>query len=283
MVLPAPPESGFVWDFSLSFLLVFLLLFISAFFIVLAVRQYLKRRFRPKDDTPPKKPLFSGITALVALAATLVLSIITGTTGMLFSAWGGIFFLGCAALALLLQVFRKTVGTLVSLLLILSIGLGILFLRSLTAFTGRTKIATVSVLEADQDGFSLLLEAENTQILPHPLTLRMEGERFGVLVYQIIFDDYAVFFGAKTRYAWLGMTAFDRNFAQTDLHLFPDLMQRKKIFEQAEARELVLPFVKSVQADIAIKMARESSYYEIYIENDGGITIQAVSKPQRDG
>jgi hypothetical protein len=63
------------------------------------------------------------------------------------------------------------------------------------------------------------------------------------LFYQVVFSDTAIFVGAKTRYAWLGMTAFDSMAKQTDLHLFPDFFRRMEVFAAMEKRELSLPFV----------------------------------------
>ena len=71
------------------------------------------------------------------------------------------------------------------------------------------------------------------------------------------------------------MMSFGSNFIQRKVHFFSDGLSRKHLFESLEKRELALPFVRSVQADIATKLAIPGKRYSVWIENDGGVSITA--------
>lgn len=303
MPLMPPPPENFLWDFSVPVLLSLLLLFLGCFFLVLAVRQRTRytRQLKKGEKAIPFW-IYSLVMAFLFTSGAVLSVFLTETQSTLFSPFGlaalGFFLL----FSILIQTFRKILGTLTALALIAALILAVLFIQSLHAFTGRTRIANIHVLETartsdahsknhdnthdntkDGQRMTLLLESLGNKPLAHPVTISLQGERFGVLVYQVIFNDLAVFLGAKTRYAWLGMTAFNRRFEQTDLHLFPDELKRRAIFTRLENNELRLPFVRSVQADIAIKLAREKRHYAVYVENDGGITVEATEEKEKPG
>ena len=254
---------GYNFDFSFSYLITLLLFFVGAFFIVLCLRNY----FKVKS--------FKQIWIYLVLCCLILGAIITtGDLEKIFSKLTLFVFLGALFISYLIQRFRKTVGTLTVLLIISLVILLFLFIRSFTAFTGQTKLATIKVLESKNSKMALYLIPENTKAIDLPTTIPLKGTRFGLIVYQVIFSDMAVFVGAKTRYSWIGMTAFDSGFKQTDLKPFNDFFQKKKIFELMEKKEVKLPFIKSIQAEIPNKIALQGSTYDVYIENDGGITIK---------
>jgi hypothetical protein len=186
------------------------------------------------------------------------------------------------AAAFLLQIFKRSFGTVLVCCCVLLILVVVLFIRSLTAFTGRTLIANIQTLTADGKEMHLLVEPQNGSLpgQEESFSVVLQGDHFGLFVYQIIFDDAAVFLGAKTRYAWLGMTSFDGIFTQKDKLLFPDALSRAGIFDNLERRELSLPFVRSVQADIALKIAHPKMRYAVWIENDGGVTITSTGEEE---
>jgi len=255
------------YNFSISFLLVLLFLFLSIFYLVKFSRVYIKEKKLSKAAVP-------GIISFIFLAATLVTNFIQGSSSMLFSTFSIYFIIGALIVSILMQVFKKTIGSLVTFLVLGIIIMAVLFLRSLTAFTGSTKIAIIRVLDQKAGTMTLQIEPVNNTSVKYPSIIKLKGERFGVIVYNIIFSDLAVFFGAKTRYAWLGMTASTMGFKQTDLQLFKDFLNRKIIFEQIERNELRLPFIKSAQASVTYKIAITGKTYYVFIENDDGVSIR---------
>jgi hypothetical protein len=256
-------------QFSLPWLAAMLCLAGFSFFLVLALRRlYGKRR----------APRLVFAAAGVFLGGAIALALAGGISTTFFSPLTALLLGGMLALSLLLQIFRRPVGTLLILAIVGVVLFAVLFLRSLAAFTGRTKLADIAVVSASTNAMILQLYPATVTGPETSEILELQGTRFGVVVYQVIFDDLAVFFGSKTRYAWLGMMAFDSELRQTDLRLFPDAFNRKAVFEQIERGELALPFVKSVQMDIATRLADPGKHFAVWVENDGGITIEAEKR-----
>jgi hypothetical protein len=247
-------------------------IFIFSFFGVLFLRRFVR-------DHTFRKHLVPLCIAGTALVAGIVYAIATSNFHLFGKTFTWSLLLIFLAISFLLQIFRRSFGTLLALcfgLLILAV---FLFIRSLTAFTGRTLIANIHIQAADGKEMRLLIEPKNDS-LPgqEAFTVTLPGERFGLIVYQVIFSDLAVFVGAKTQYAWIGMTSFGRDFEQKAVNLFPDTLSRRSIFESLEHRELTLPFVRSVQADIPTKIALPRMSYAVWIENDGGVTITSGAR-----
>lgn len=252
-------------DFSMMGLLPLIFLFIASFTSVFTVRWYLKTKDFKRIIVP-----FSISLILFTLATVQI-----GSEGKnILSTFYLLFILGSIGASALLQIFRKTASSLLTISLVLIIVIFFLFLRSITAYTGETKIAEIFVSEKNEQGLTLHITPINQNDTPFPKIVKIKGERFGLIIYQVIFSDLAVFLGAKTRYAWLGITGFDSSFRQKSLLLFPDTLNKKAIFEKIERHELALPFIESAQADISTKIAVENTVYEVFIENDGGTTIK---------
>ncbi len=263
---PAVPDI----DLSLGSFPIYILLIIFAWAGVLFVRRSLKGRM-------PRQHIPSLVVSLAALVCAVLYGIFLGGLHVFTGAFSWTFLVAALLFSFLVQTFKRSFGTISGLVFAAFIIAIILFIRSLTAFTGRTLIARIHADLADGTQMTLLVEPQPGAIptADRPFTITLPGERFGLIVYQIVFDDAAVFLGAKTRFAWLGMMSFGSNFIQKKVHFFSDGLSRKHLFESLEKRELALPFVRSVQADIATKLAIPGKRYSVWIENDGGVSITA--------
>ena len=268
---PSPAPAGYALDLSVSTLGLLLISAAGLFFMARTCKKLLRER----SWKAVRVPLLTGAALLVL---TLTLTLASGRGSLLTGSFYLFFCLITFGLFLLWQFLRKIAG---SILLLTAIGLVlavVLFIRSLAAFTGDTRIATVTVLSVGTNGISLQLEKAGPSGPEVPTLLRLKGERFGPIVYQAIFSDTAVFLGTKTRYAWLGMTAFDGTLRQSDLHLFPDSLKRMSVFSAMERREVRLPFIRSVQLSMDSKIAVAGSVYDIRVKNNGGILIEPRDK-----
>lgn len=255
-------------DFSVPVLGLLLLAAAALFFLARGVRRVIRER---SFKAAQVLFLIGGLLVVV----TVTLTLLGGRGALLGSRLFLVFCLVVFTIFLLWHFFRKAIGS----ILFLAIGgfvlVVVLFIRSLVAFTGETRIATVRVLQVDKETISLQIEkagpaASGPEV---PTMLRLKGARFGPVVYQVVFSDTAIFVGAKTRYAWLGMTALDTMAKQTDLHLFPDFFRRMEVFSAMEKRELSLPFVRTVQLSMDTKLAIPGKIYDILVKNNGGILI----------
>ena len=259
-------------DLGFGALPLYALLFVFAFSGVLFIRHFLR-------DRNIKKHRISLYIAGAAFAACILYAVISGNAHLFGKAFTWSLLLVFLAISFLLQLFRRSFGTFLALCVGLLILFVFLFIRSLTAFTGRTLIANIHAQAADGQEMHLLIEPKNNSLpVQEAFTVTLTGERFGLIVYQVIFSDIAVFVGAKTQYAWIGMTSFGPEFKQESISLFPDALSRKSVFENLERRELTLPFVRSVQADIPTKLALPRMSYAVWIENDGGVTITSLGE-----
>jgi len=255
-------------DFSIMGLLPLVFIAVASFTLIFAIRWYIKT----KDIKRILVPLAISIIMFILAAVQ-----IDSAGKSIFSTFYLFFILVSIAISALLQIFRKTASSLLAISFTLVIVLFFLFLRSITAYTGETKIAEIYISEKTSEGMTLHITPINQNDTPFPKIVKLKGERFGLIIYQVIFSDLAVFLGAKTRYAWLGVTGFDSSFQQKSLLLFPDSLNKKALFEKIEKYELSIPFVESAQADISTKIAIKNTTYEVFIENDGGTTIKKVN------
>ena len=263
--------SGYTLDLSTGTLGI---LFLTAVGIYLMARG-IKRAIRNRSW---KKGLVMGGIGFTLLAAAIILAIAGGKSALLGSSFFLIFCAICVIVFTLWQFLRKVIGSLLFLSLAGLIVAVILFIRSLVAFTGDTKIATITVLDMDSDTMTLHIEKHTPSGPEAPTMLKLKGDRFGTVIYQVIFDSTAVFLGSKTRYAWLGMTAFSAGAKQSDLHLFPDSMNKMSVFSAMERREIRLPFIRSVQLSMDSKIAQKGKVYTVLIKNNGGILITPAGK-----
>jgi len=188
------------------------------------------------------------------------------------------FYAACTALFFLAFRFRKSAGTVTLLLLLALAFTAVLFLRSLTGFTGETEIGQVRVLSA-RDG---LMKLEILASRGEPVILELTGSYFAPVVKVVIFDDLFVFLGAKSWYRFEGFTSFalqrteaGRSFRQQDTdYYFPQAEgMSQRLWELYERHEKRLPGVRSVQVEIDLKRARELATYSLRLQNDGGLQI----------
>lgn len=272
MVLLAAAASAATPNIDLSFgsLPIYVLLFVFAWSGVLFARRAVRHRM-------PKQHIPSLVISLSALLGSAIYAIATGGLHVFTSPFVWLLLIGLLLGSFLVQTFKRSFGTAMGLLFAGCIIAIVLFIRSLTAFTGRTLIAFIHTDTVTEQEMTLLVQPQPGAIagIDRPFTMILPGERFGLIVYQVVFDDTAVFFGAKTRFSWLAMTSFGTNFVQKKVHFFPDGLSKKNLFESLEKREVSLPFVRSVQADIATKLAIQGKKYAVWIENDGGVSISA--------
>jgi hypothetical protein len=194
-------------------------------------------------------------------------------------------FAGSTVFFFLVFHFKKTIGLLAVILAIALAGTLMLFLQSLNAFTGETEIAQVRVLDVQERGMKLeILPAHGDSVVAW-----LKGSYFAPVVKVVIFDDYAVFLGAKTWYRFEGVTSFEMDRTQTGMEVrqqdtdyyFPSPMGiAAKLWDLYERYDSRIPGVKTVQIEMDLKRVRdkprELSVYSLRIQNDGGLEIVDV-------
>jgi hypothetical protein len=185
-------------------------------------------------------------------------------------------FLGGTALFFFVFRFKKAIMVPVIVLSASSLVLLLLFIQSVTAFTGETEIARIKVLSARDSSMTLDLEPMNKS---KQMVLTMEGEIFAPVVRVIIFDDFFVFLGAKTWYRFVGMSSYAKGTngiaVQKDIVAFPYPNGiSEALYGFFEQHESSIPFVKTVQTEVIQKQAKDLSAYSIRVQNDGGVEVQ---------
>jgi hypothetical protein len=190
-------------------------------------------------------------------------------------------FLGSTVFFFLVFRFKKTLGLLSMILAVALVVTMLLFLQSLNAFTGETEIGQVRVLDI-QDGRMKL------EILPDQgdgTITWMQGSYFAPVVKVVIFDDYAVFLGAKTWYRFEGISSFEMEKTQagtvlrqqdTDYYFRSPSGITDKLWNLYERYDARIPGVRTVQVEIDLKRARELSLYSLRVQNDGGLQILEI-------
>ncbi|MBN1698473.1 MAG: hypothetical protein JW881_13240 [Spirochaetales bacterium] len=171
--------------------------------------------------------------------------------------------------------FKRAFGIPFFLLFMISCIVILLFIQSITAFTGEVEIARIHVLAVNTDIMKM-------EVIPNghdPVFLEMEGSSFAPVVKVIIFDDLLVFLGAKTWYRFIGMSSYRKVKSgeiavQAGIHEFdrPDGIS-ERLYSLFEAYEEVVPGLKSVQTDVIQKKAKESGLYSVRVQNDGGVEV----------
>ncbi len=188
------------------------------------------------------------------------------------------FFSGSALIFFLAFRFKKTAGITFLLLVVLFSGTVLLFLQSISAFTGETEIAKVRIIEVKENTMRL----EVAPSAGESVIINMQGSYFAPIVRVIIFDDYYVFLGAKSWYRFEGLTSFRVEnidgkpvFKQenTDFYFPGPAGISSRLYSWFEENEEKIPGVKTVQIEIDLKRARELLTYLIMLQNDGGIQI----------
>ncbi len=189
---------------------------------------------------------------------------------------------GAAVLSFLAVTFRRSFGIPVLVVLVAAVVALGLFLQSVRAFTGETRIASVRIISADAQSLRLELLPREGQ----PVLLSLEGQYFAPIVKVVIFDDLLVFLGAKTWYRFEGMTSFklvkegdSYRFRQgsTDFSFPRPAGISETLWSFFEKNENRIPGVKTVQVEMDLKradaQAREFATYDIVVRNNGGVEI----------
>lgn len=183
--------------------------------------------------------------------------------------------------------FKKAIGLPSLLVFIILIVFILLFLQSITAFTGETEIAQIKVHYAKDNEMNLeiIKKGVSSNIID------MDGEYFAPVVEVVIFDDFLVFFGYKTWYRFIGLTSFayEKNdqgiytYKQqnTDYYFESPLGISNSLYNMIQENQEIIPGVKTVQVEIDLfKVFEESGLepekyhtYSIRVQNDGGVQI----------
>lgn len=201
-------------------------------------------------------------------------------------------FLGGTAFGFFVFRFKKAVGLPFLLILVIGIIFVLLFVQSITAFTGETEIARVRVLSADGAQMKLeLMPVDREAVI-----IDLEGEYFSPVVKVIIFDDPWVFLGSETWYRFEGMISFrvERNDegyrlkqGEKDFYFDRPIGISETLYNFVEKYEEHIPGVRSIQIELDSKKVRETETlkkpqedlesFSIRIQNDGGVQIIRVA------
>jgi hypothetical protein len=161
-----------------------------------------------------------------------------------------------------------------------------LFLQSLVAFTGETKIGEIKILAAKNRQLKMELSVNEGEKRILTEIINLKGDYFSPIVKLIIFDDLYVFLGAKTWYRFLGIDAYyeeGERFKQSETcYYFPEPTGINnwvyRFFEQYQA---YIPGVKSVKVELSLTRIRPQNTaqikdfdtYSVWVQNDGGVQI----------
>ncbi len=233
------------------------------------------KKAQDPEKAQNRKLVFACVYFSLCMACGLLAIVLPGPArfASLLHLW--VFLAGTAVFFLVFR-FKKALMVPVLVLSIGFIGSMLLFIQSITAFTGETEIAKVNVLSVKDSKMKLDL-VQNAR--PMPVVLDMEGEYFAPVVRVIVFDDLLVFFGAKTWYRFVGMSSYAREpgneiAVQKDIVAFPHPNGiSEALYAFFETNETIIPFIKTVQTDVIQKKARELSSYSIRVQNDGGVEV----------
>jgi len=186
------------------------------------------------------------------------------------------FFIIMSPLFFLAFRFKKAVGiAFVSVFVLLIIAI-LLFIQALVAFTGETEIAQVKVI-------SIRDERIKYELIPsqrEPVLVEIDGINFAPEVRLIIFDDFLVFFGAKTWYRFEAMQHKDPQKSGetvTTFNRYPLKTAQglpEAIYNFVVNNSILFPGIKAIQGQITYpEPVRELTTYSIRVQNDGGVQI----------
>lgn len=252
-------------DFSLGSLFILLLLFLGVFSLARAVQQVVRER---RPGTPA---ILSGLF----FAFAVLIALVEGRTGMLFSGASLLVLVLAVACALLTRIFPRLLGLLFILVAAAVVICGALILRDVAAHTERIQLATVHVGMAEAGRMALIVEHPDGQRLPE---IRLRGTRFRLGVFKLVFSDAAIFYKIKTRYLWLGVTAEDDAGRQSDAVWFGDLFPRQAWLDQVALAELGLPFLSWAAPAVGSHPAQRGSSVAVWLETNAKQTFLPVPR-----
>jgi hypothetical protein len=250
---------------------------LAAFFFGAGIHRITKSVKKTNDPEKARnnKLVFACICFSFGIVAGLLSIIIPGPAKFLAldNLW---IFLVCTIVVFFVFRFKKAVMIPVFLLFAGFVVSILLFIQSITAFTGETEIAKINVLSVKDSKMKLDLTQANN---PVPVLLEMEGAYFAPVVRIVVFDDLLVFFGAKTWYRFVGMSSYAQSVENTiavqkDIVAFPHPNGiSEALFAFYENNETIIPGIKTVQTDVIQKRVKEFASYSIRVQNDGGVEV----------
>lgn len=266
--------------------------FVSALFLGAAANRasrpstYPRWRAADPDKARAAKWTLFTLYLSLALAAALAALLVAGPR------WVGdrvllYFYLGATALCFLVFRFKKSVGSLVVLLVVALVITLLLFFRSLSPFTGETEIGRVRVLSVREEQMRLELLVPDRD----PLLVALPGTYFAPVVKVVIFDDAFVFLGARSWYRFEALSSFVQersggvsSFRQQDQFVVLEEPSgiSERLWQLLERYDGRIPGVKTTQVEMPLKKPRAprelTTYaYSLRIQNDGG--LQIVEEP----
>ena len=215
--------------------------------------------------------VFFSFTILSAMCALFI----PGSKGLLdinvlfiYIFFIAIFFLGFR--------FKKAAGIPLLFLFIFCFLIIVLFFQTLTSFTGETEIAKLHVLKVKENEINMELVLPDNRYK----MLKIKGEYFAPVVKVIIFEDFLVFFGAKTWYRFTGIMTFPKEneseilMPMESFNLEKEYGISRNIYQFIEEYEEFIPGIKSVQREVVQKKAKKLTSYSIRVQNDGGVIVE---------
>lgn len=246
-----------------------------------AAASSLSRRIKTKHD-PEKARERKGFLAAIALTL-FVITLLCGLfiPGVEKAADPALFaFFGIAAVLFFLAFrFKKAAGIPFLLLVTGFIIVVVLFLQAITAFTGETEIARIKVLSARDN----IIKFDFTDANGNTTNLEMPGTLLGAEVKELIFDDFFVFFGAKTAYRFIGLKSggFYPDSEMTRELRGYELPKPQGISEslyQFVASNIgAIPGIKTAQIQITYLKVKPGVTYSIRVQHDSGVEIMQAS------
>jgi hypothetical protein len=113
--------------------------------------------------------------------------------------------------------------------------------------------------------------------------LEMPGTMLGAEVKEIIFDDFFVFFGARTAYRFVGLKS-------SGVKQGSEMTQELRAYELAKptgisemlyqffsANQGIIPGIKAVQVQITYVAVKPLATYSIRVQHDSGVEIMRLS------
>lgn len=190
------------------------------------------------------------------------------------------FFLVASVIFFLAFRFKKILGIPFLFIFALFIIAVILFIQALVAFTGETEIAKVKVIYIKEEHIKYeLIPSQGESML-----IEMAGVNFAPEVRLIIFDDFLVFFGAKSWYRFQAMlhpVPAKSSESGTYLSRYPLKTAQglpELIYNFVVYNEVLFPGIKAKQLQITYpEPVRELTTYSIRVQNDGGVQIVKIN------
>jgi len=186
-----------------------------------------------------------------------------------------IFLLSGSAVFFLAFRFRKAFGLPLFGLICLLGGVWLLFLQTITAFTGETEIARLKITSCKDN----LIKFDFIDQQGVVTSLEMPGCYLGVEVKELIFHDLFVFLGAKTAYRLVGIKSAGKVSGS-------ELTQELRGFELPRPQGIAegiyqfitnhleyFPFIKTAQIQITYIQALSGATYSVRIQHDSGVEI----------